>query len=181
MARVPHFSRSLREVGPFHCNGIAVFVTFAGCAPSQRELFSPATLIAMPWNLTRYYGNGDLHFITYSCYQRQPSARQCAAARLISHCSGAGTTALSVRRPRLRGHARALSSVDQRTARAFAVDGHAGFETGLCAPRPLPDAPSPQCCSTCLRCRRSWPPARKIQFTERTVLGSSSTNEHPVY
>jgi putative transposase len=26
----------------------------------------------MPWNLTRYYGNGDLHFITCSCYQRQP-------------------------------------------------------------------------------------------------------------
>jgi REP-associated tyrosine transposase len=26
----------------------------------------------MPWNLTRYYGNGDLHFITCSCYWRQP-------------------------------------------------------------------------------------------------------------
>jgi putative transposase len=26
----------------------------------------------MPWNLTRYYGNGDLHFITCSCYRRQP-------------------------------------------------------------------------------------------------------------
>ena len=26
----------------------------------------------MPWNLTRYYGNGDLHFITCSCYQRRP-------------------------------------------------------------------------------------------------------------
>jgi REP element-mobilizing transposase RayT len=64
MARVPHFSRSL--------NGIAVFITSAGCAPSQRELFSPATLIAMPWNLTRYYGNGDLHFITCSYYQRRP-------------------------------------------------------------------------------------------------------------
>ena len=49
-----------------------VFITSAGCAPSQRELFNPATLIAMPWNLTRYYGNGDLHFITCSCCQRQP-------------------------------------------------------------------------------------------------------------
>jgi len=26
----------------------------------------------MPWNLTRYDGNGDLHFITCSCYWRQP-------------------------------------------------------------------------------------------------------------
>ena len=26
----------------------------------------------MPWNLTPYYGNGDLHFITCSCYRRQP-------------------------------------------------------------------------------------------------------------
>ncbi len=27
----------------------------------------------MPRNLTRYYGAGDLHFITCSCYHRQPS------------------------------------------------------------------------------------------------------------
>ena len=26
----------------------------------------------MPWGLHRYYGAGDLHFITCSCYQRQP-------------------------------------------------------------------------------------------------------------
>ena len=26
----------------------------------------------MPWNLTRYYGNKDLHVITCSCYRRQP-------------------------------------------------------------------------------------------------------------
>lgn len=26
----------------------------------------------MPRNLKRYYGSGDLHFITASCYQRQP-------------------------------------------------------------------------------------------------------------
>ncbi len=26
----------------------------------------------MPWGLKRYYGAGDLHFITCSCYQRQP-------------------------------------------------------------------------------------------------------------
>jgi REP element-mobilizing transposase RayT len=26
----------------------------------------------MPWGLKRYYGSGDLHFITASCYRRQP-------------------------------------------------------------------------------------------------------------
>lgn len=26
----------------------------------------------MPWGLRRYYGAGDLHFITCSCYRRQP-------------------------------------------------------------------------------------------------------------
>ena len=26
----------------------------------------------MPWNLKRYYGAGDFHFITCSCYRRQP-------------------------------------------------------------------------------------------------------------
>ena len=26
----------------------------------------------MPWGLRRYYGAGDLHFITCSCYRRDP-------------------------------------------------------------------------------------------------------------
>src|SRR5579864_6071956 len=26
----------------------------------------------MPWGLKRYHGEGSLHFITWSCYQRQP-------------------------------------------------------------------------------------------------------------
>jgi len=26
----------------------------------------------MPWGLKRYYGDGDLHFVTFSCYRRQP-------------------------------------------------------------------------------------------------------------
>jgi hypothetical protein len=26
----------------------------------------------MPKGLRRYYGKGDLHFITFSCYQRLP-------------------------------------------------------------------------------------------------------------
>jgi putative transposase len=26
----------------------------------------------MPWGLKRYYGDGDLHFITFSCFRRHP-------------------------------------------------------------------------------------------------------------
>ena len=26
----------------------------------------------MPWGLKRYYGTGSMHFITWSCYNRQP-------------------------------------------------------------------------------------------------------------
>ena len=26
----------------------------------------------MPWGLHRYHQTGDLHFVTFSCYQRQP-------------------------------------------------------------------------------------------------------------
>jgi len=32
----------------------------------------PATLYPMPSRLRRYYGGGDFHFITCSCYQRRP-------------------------------------------------------------------------------------------------------------
>ena len=28
--------------------------------------------LAMPWGLKRFYGSGDLHFITASCYRRRP-------------------------------------------------------------------------------------------------------------
>jgi putative transposase len=34
--------------------------------------YYPATLHAMPSRLKRYYGAGDFHFITCSCYQRRP-------------------------------------------------------------------------------------------------------------
>src|SRR5882757_5907582 len=33
---------------------------------------------------------------------------------------------------------------DQRTPRPYSFDGDAGLETGVCAARPGPDAPSPQ-------------------------------------
>jgi putative transposase len=39
--------------------------------------------------LTRYYGNGDLHFITWSCYRREPhlgtAARRDLLLRVLEH------------------------------------------------------------------------------------------------
>jgi hypothetical protein len=58
----------------------ALFIAVGRYAPSPRQHPDAATLIGMPWNLKRYYGSRDLHFITCSCYRRQPllgTARRC--------------------------------------------------------------------------------------------------------
>ena len=34
---------------------------------------------AMPTGLKRYYGQGDLHFITFSCYRRLPLLKSARA------------------------------------------------------------------------------------------------------
>ncbi len=38
----------------------------------SESFFSRTLIIAMPTGLKRYYGRGDLHFITFSCYRRLP-------------------------------------------------------------------------------------------------------------
>jgi putative transposase len=48
------------------------FITVAWCARSQPDDPLAATIHGMSNHPTRYYGNGDLHFITSSCYRRQP-------------------------------------------------------------------------------------------------------------
>ena len=37
----------------------------------------------MPWGLKRYYGTGSLHFITWSCYRRQPLLSSAARRDLL--------------------------------------------------------------------------------------------------
>jgi len=37
----------------------------------------------MPRNLKRYYGRGDLHFVTFSCYRRLPLLRTIRARNLF--------------------------------------------------------------------------------------------------
>ena len=61
---VPHFSRSVREVGR----------TFHEVEKFIRHIFSiPLTpkIRHVPSRLKRFYGSGDLHFITSSCYHRR--------------------------------------------------------------------------------------------------------------
>src|SRR6266849_9367678 len=42
----------------------------------------------MPKNLKRYYGRGDLHFLTFSCYRRLPLLRTIRARNLFVHALG---------------------------------------------------------------------------------------------
>src|SRR5712692_8181918 len=42
----------------------------------------------MPKNLKRYYGRGDLHFLTFSCYRRLPLLRTVRARNLFVHALG---------------------------------------------------------------------------------------------
>ena len=39
----------------------------------------------MPWGLKRFYGNGDLHFITSSCYHRRPLLGSASRRDLFVH------------------------------------------------------------------------------------------------
>jgi len=43
----------------------------------------------MPKNLKRYYGRGDLHFVTFSCYRRLPLLRTIRARNLFVQALGA--------------------------------------------------------------------------------------------
>lgn len=42
----------------------------------------------MPKNLKRYYGRGDLHFLTFSCYRRLPLLRTVRARNLFVQALG---------------------------------------------------------------------------------------------
>ncbi len=42
----------------------------------------------MPKKLKRYYGRGDLHFLTFSCYRRLPLLRTIRARNVFVHALG---------------------------------------------------------------------------------------------
>jgi putative transposase len=65
---VPHFSRFVREVGlVLRTDRLDLSWSLVTDILPLRSYDPP-----VPKNLKRYYGAGDLHFITGSCYQRQP-------------------------------------------------------------------------------------------------------------
>ena len=82
----------------------------------------------MPRGLKRYYGDDDLHFITFSCYRRQPLVGSPRASQSVSQSPGAGPAALSIRRAGLRGHARTRSSAHQRAEEKKPFHGHTGHQ-----------------------------------------------------
>jgi putative transposase len=67
-SRVPHFSRSLREVG----FSLEPVISPSNVHRSQTRPRNCVYSFLMPWGLKRYYGTGSLHFITWSCYRRKP-------------------------------------------------------------------------------------------------------------
>lgn len=68
---VRHFSRAFREVASTAIAGQSLSSPLDGVRRHRANLFAPL-LCGMRRNLKRYYGAGDLHFTTCSCYRRQP-------------------------------------------------------------------------------------------------------------
>jgi putative transposase len=54
---------------------------------NQRVGFTRGVL-AMPKGLKRYYGRGDLHFLTFNCYRRLPLLKTTRARNLFVHALG---------------------------------------------------------------------------------------------
>jgi len=85
----------------------------------------------MPKGLKRYYGTGELHFITCSCYQRkrwlEAGPRRNLFLKILEE----------VRREHrfvamgLRGHAGALSSADERAGGGESFDRDAECEAAI--------------------------------------------------
>src|SRR5712691_5370798 len=82
----------------------------------------------MPRGLKRYYGTGEMHFITWSCYRRQPLLDPTARKGTASDCPRTHARALRLCGDRIRGHARARASADFRTFDWQSLKGDSGRE-----------------------------------------------------
>ena len=82
----------------------------------------------MPWGLKRYYGTGSLHFITWSCYRRKPLLGNPARRDLLLAVLETDARSLSVRRDRIRSHARTRTSADFRTFDWRSLEDSSGRE-----------------------------------------------------
>src|SRR5271166_5977875 len=85
------------------------------CHPSPsvviREQYPPP----MPWGLKRYQNVGTLHFITFSCYRRQPLLMKHGAAQMFVASTRRSADKAWLLCLRLCRHARARPPVGERT------------------------------------------------------------------
>src|ERR1700719_3901478 len=74
--------------GGYHCvaNGVSIRRLWV---PHVSGLHVGSWWPLMPRNLKRYYGRGDLHFVTFSCYRRWPLLRTIRARNLFVRALGA--------------------------------------------------------------------------------------------
>ena len=82
----------------------------------------------MPRNLKRYYGRGDLHFVTFSCYRRLPLLRTIRARNLFVR-AGSDSRTLQVFAGGLCSHARSRAPADQRATEIDTFGDAEGAQT----------------------------------------------------
>ena len=91
-----------------HDVGALPSATFGGWAASMRAasvLIPICIMLNRARGLRRIHGGGNLHFITTSCYQREPLLGSARARDVFLEILRAGVQALRLRGHRIRGHA----------------------------------------------------------------------------
>jgi hypothetical protein len=83
--------------------------------------------------LQRYYGRKELHFITFSCYQRKPFLNSLRVKTVFIKILEEVRTAVSVLAGGVCADARACASVDRRICARDTIEGCAGFEAASVA------------------------------------------------
>jgi hypothetical protein len=78
--------------------------------------------LAMPTGLRRYYGKGDLHFITFSCYRRLPLLKTVRARDTFVKELGRVRDEMGVLPPGICGDAGTCTSLDERAERRNTFD-----------------------------------------------------------
>src|ERR1700729_4336143 len=84
--------------------------------------------------LHRFYGQGDLHFITFSCYARRPYLGSSSARQQVSTNPRRSPFPTETPTSRLRSHAGARSPRDQRTANGRSVEVYASAKANSFPP-----------------------------------------------
>src|SRR5882757_2427981 len=82
----------------------------------------------MPRGLKRYYGKGDLHFITFSCYRKLPFLRTRGARDVFCTRVSSSSCRVWIPADRVRRHAEPCASIDERAGERNAVDGAANVK-----------------------------------------------------